>query len=710
MIRLPSLPILLLALSAFLAPLIGGYVVTETGTAVGGGWLHSPIGSPDAPILNHALISLPMIVGYVLLLLRTTSVQVPTTRLAIAMLGFFAVVGASVAISEFRGYSLVAFLQWTMYGIAFFAAVAIAGRRDGPVWIAGAVATGCSAVAARGLLEYAAIKAVVPQHRIFGGWMNPNALAAILLVGLILALGLMLARRDLLRLLFGAFAVLIGLALLLTQSKGGLLAWGVGLVAFAVPAILWSRRGERLQRAAAVGVVLIVIAGLGMLLAAQQQATPDDPAALARITATDTQEQSAGFRRLLWQGAGRLVAERPIGYGIGTYPFESARSGLHTPTQMTHNAFLQLTVEAGPLALVFLLAAGAMWTLQMFRAARRWPSDLNALRAGIFGAVVAVAAHSFIDSDLYYFGIGFCFFLLLGLGLLVGADAVAPEFVSVSARALSIAAVVTFGAALLAFGNADLIRTRLRLAIQEGDGARASAAAAGLMRAAPMLPDGPYFAARLEPDPSRRRDLFERAVELGPTARNLRALAREQERAGDSAVAVTTLSRALQRDPHSLLTLRESMEMYARLGDVGRAEEMARRLIAVEETTYFQIRALPELVPTQTFEARLFLAERTGDDREQAWLLREAVEGYVLYARRTVGFLLSLGVAEVELPGESLPIARERLEVARQANARLVATYRRLEDEAGLRAAAEFERELVGAVAAIDEALDSSTR
>src|SRR5204862_536544 len=71
---------------------------------------------------------------------------------------------------------------------------------------------------------------------------------------------------------------------------------------------------------------------------AGQSTTPATPVATA---SADQNEQSSGFRFLLWKGAAKLIKSNPIGYGIGTYRYESARPGYTTETQLAHNTFLQ---------------------------------------------------------------------------------------------------------------------------------------------------------------------------------------------------------------------------------------------------------------------------------------------------------------------------------------------------------------------------------
>jgi hypothetical protein len=101
------------------------------------------------------------------------------------------------------------------------------------------------------------------------------------------------------------------------------------------------------------------------------------------------------------------------------------------------------------------------------------------------------------------------------------------------------------------------------------------------------------------------------------------------------------------------------------------------RLVAVEDTPYFQVRAIPELVPTETYEARLKLARRTDGERKIK-LLSGAVDGYGKYRDATWPTIKRY--AEVDpsasYGGESLQEATQKLELAAAAATELAQTYR----------------------------------
>jgi hypothetical protein len=118
------------------------------------------------------------------------------------------------------------------------------------------------------------------------------------------------------------------------------------------------------------------------------------------------------------------------------------------------------------------------------------------------------------------------------------------------------------------------------------------------------------------------------------------------EAEGDLMGAERELNASLELDPNNLFSLMRLLEVRKKR-DPESASEVARRLVAVEDTTYFKIRSLPELVPTETFEARLFLAEKlTGEARSA--MLRPAAEGYASFARQTVPQILTFAKAGLD--------------------------------------------------------------
>jgi hypothetical protein len=125
-------------------------------------------------------------------------------------------------------------------------------------------------------------------------------------------------------------------------------------------------------------------------------------------------------------------------------------------------------------------------------------------------------------------------------------------------------------------------------------------------------------------------------------------------------------------------------------------------MIAIEQTPYLQITAIPEFVETESLFARELVADQSKDTSEQARLLNEAVEGLVKYAKTTVPAIRQNtgGDPNGSYLGESLRDAEEKLTHAQALAGRLLKLYRSLGNGTGVETVTEasgvFEEALAG--------------
>ncbi len=675
-----------LCLAGFLAPLFGGQVATDVGTLAPGAWLASLFGGSATPILTHFMLALLVAVPLVVALTGRRILQIPPLRITGLLLIFLFFLTSSLAGSSFRLPSLAEWASWMLMALGLFASVALAGRKEGPRRIAIAIFLGCAVLALRGIYEYGLTKGTDPSWRIFAGWVQPNVLAGMLTIGFGLGLGLLASLRGSAALLSGLGTGLILFATLLTQSKGGVLSCAVVLLGFA-PAALYAARGkERGLVAARLGATVMFAAVLvfGLQASLRRPAPTETPTEAASSfgrlgSVQDSREQSFGYRTLLYEGALKLIRENPAGRGIGTYSFESARSGLTPQTAYAHNTYLQLGVEGGVLPPLLLIAIGLLWFSAVLRFPKTLPTERHLLRAGVFAAVLGCAAHNLIDSDLYHFGIGTCFFLLIGIGLQLAPDGSSPEFTPRPARWIASGIVVLSLALLLYTGLLEAWRARARDAMQT-DRASVGALANRALSLAPFDGEAALlraFAGEGDPLPWLRR-----ATAFAPTPKNFRLYARALRDAGYLDQAAIALTDALRRDPNNLAALQMLMEVQMERGLEEEAIQVARRLVAVEESPYFTVRAIPELVPTETATARRFLASRSTDPNEKERLLAGAMPIYAQFLARTVPqakAFAAAGATYLVSPTQ----AQEILDGAARDARELAALYRARGDDAG---------------------------
>ena len=622
--RVDRISQILVCLGLVLAALIGGQLSVGQEIMPGESLWSAIADSAGAAMLAHAVIALPFAATAIILYKRRI-LHLPSPGFCTALIILLVFIATSVFTSQHRPVSLGVAAEWSAYVVVFGAVLTAIGRGKGPQIALAAIVAGAALVSIKGIQEYSIQRLIDPTWRIFAGWINQNALAGMLILALFPCLSQTLVGSRQSRLTAGAAGVLITMALLLSQSKGGLAAAAVGAGVWI--ALTLFRRSPK-----SLGALVPLAIGGALVLAIQlRQPTSAGPSVLNRlVNAGATQEQSSGFRKLLWSGSVDIIAKNPQGVGIGTYSYHSAKPGLTQTTHLAHQSYLQLAAEASPLALLSLVIALGLWLIGVLRGFRSLEPERAAMLIGVIAAVTASCAHNLVDSDWYHFGLGVIFFALLALGFCLAADGSGPENLPRPIRFLLHMPLTLFAiATMLVLGWTEYQRNQLSGAIQAGDAATATQLSESLSYA---TWDGEvdYWKAMISQN--GRLPLLQSAATKHPTLKIYRALAREARAQNQAGVAISALNKALKIDPNNLPTLLQSARMLFDAGDPGFVQA-ARRLIAVESSTYYKVRAIPELVPTETFDVRLLLAEKA--PKEAPTLYKEAALGYHRFLQST---------------------------------------------------------------------------
>jgi O-antigen ligase len=325
--------------------------------------------------------------------------------------------------------------------------------------------------------------------------------------------------------LIGAAALLLCTVFAMLRGRGatlsGLLALGLLL------GVAWKSVAR--QR---------VLALLGILLAAVALANTALGGAVGERLVTIVDPASAGATRyIIWRGAWQMLLEAPwFGTGIGTFwmlwpPFRHPADD--SGGYYVHNDYLQLWIETGVVGLGLLLAVYVAVAWQFVRALRNaaMPTRDRIEATGLFAGLLAVAAHSFVDFNLYILPI------LIVAGLALGRlHALCPTCVVVSQQgasapslALRTRVLISMLAVLLlayfgALAGAALLMERARTLAENGALREADQALTWAGRLAPGL-DAPLIMHaglltrvldQLPPDfpASSRRAIFEDALAL----------------------------------------------------------------------------------------------------------------------------------------------------------------------------------------------------
>jgi O-antigen ligase len=328
----------------------------------------------------------------------------------VALIGLYFLVGFSASWSYWPSASVDTFLEAVKYFAIFFVAANVVDSKPRLHYFLSTMAL-ASLIPAFGTIH----SWVTGQHLVDGdrvGWIgifaNPNDLAYHLVVGVALVLcAREAASRRRMKLVYLLALIPIGTAIVLTQSRGGMLACGAALV-------LWVLRSVR-RAPAALGVA-VALACVSMLGPANifehrmesAQAFGTDMSAQGRIDAWRTGMNIAAARPLTGVGAGAFVVAWP--------DFAPGDAG---PARTEHNTFVQLVAEIGIPALCFFVLALVAGALGVSRATRT--ADLASYARGVQCGLAAFAVCS------VWGGIAFSWPVYLLLGASVAIRRLAAE-------------------------------------------------------------------------------------------------------------------------------------------------------------------------------------------------------------------------------------------------------------------------------------------
>ena len=239
-----------------------------------------------------------------------------------------------------------------------------------------------------------------PESRLGGAIGDPNFLAAGLVPGIVIAVGLMVGSKSALaRLALGVAALVLISGVVASESRGGAIALLVG-----VPAALVCFKGRRTQ----VSVVALGVIALTALWFSFS------PGALDRVTSFNN---GGNGRTDLWTVAWRIAEDHPV-LGVGLDNFASVshlyvrEPGALTHVQLiadqphvVHNTYLQLLAEGGIVGLALFCLLLFLCLRSMSRAARLFGARGDRAhevlsQAVLVGAITMLVAAFFISAGV----------------------------------------------------------------------------------------------------------------------------------------------------------------------------------------------------------------------------------------------------------------------------------------------------------------------
>jgi O-antigen ligase len=247
----------------------------------------------------------------------------------------------------------------------------------------------------------------------FGSFVNRHNFAAYMEMTLALPLGLMFVGavgRDK-RLIYITAAGLMGIALLLSGSRGGF----VSLLAEIFFLVILTNKTKSSGRAAVkigLSVLLMAVIVIGAILIGGESS-------LSRFAETAGSKDFSTNRTHIWSVTLSVIKNNlPFGAGLGAFapaytPYDSLNGG--TRVEQAHNDYLQVLADAGIVGLLL----GAFFIYTLFKTGLRNAKTSNKFKRGVvIGALAgcfAILVHSIFDFVLHITAIAMLFITLISL-------------------------------------------------------------------------------------------------------------------------------------------------------------------------------------------------------------------------------------------------------------------------------------------------------
>ncbi len=248
------------------------------------------------------------------------------------------------------------------------------------------------------------------QSTAFGPFINRHHFAGYMELTISLPLGLLLAGSidKEKRLLYLFIAGLMGVALVMTASRGGIISLVAEIVFLVIVTAIWRKPSERRRRTSsrlkgiatrvALAAALIVGLFMGVILLGGEFS-------LSRFIDTVNTDDPTTGRAHFWSVTLDMIKANPVvGTGLGAYGViytrYDTRNGLYRLEQ-AHNDYLQVFSDAGVVGGVLALAFVVMLFYRGFQRAKSRDDFRRGVALAALGGCFAVLVHSFFDFTLH---------------------------------------------------------------------------------------------------------------------------------------------------------------------------------------------------------------------------------------------------------------------------------------------------------------------
>jgi O-antigen ligase len=276
------------------------------------------------------------------------------------------------------------------------------------------------------------------QSTAFGPFINRHHFAGYMELTIALPLGLLFAgavdREK--KLLFIFIAGLMGVALVMTASRGGIISLVAEVIFLAMVTAIWRKPGEERRRRtrtwlksvavrSGLAAALLVSLFIGVLMLGGEMSINR-----LIVDSVNTNDPTTG-RAHFWSVTLQIIRAHPLlGTGLGAfgvvYTRFDSRSGLFRLEQ-AHNDYLQVLSDGGIIGAALALAFVGLLFYRGFVRAKSRDDFRRGVALASLGGCFAVLVHSFFDFTLHTTSNALLFLVLAALATINGRVEDAPR-------------------------------------------------------------------------------------------------------------------------------------------------------------------------------------------------------------------------------------------------------------------------------------------
>lgn len=267
-----------------------------------------------------------------------------------------------------------------------------------------------------------------PKYAVpFGPFVNRHNFAAYMEMSLGMSLGLLFSgavERDK-RLLYLTAIALMGIALLMSQSRGGLISFIASLFFLLILTSFKQDDDGKEQRANGLLILLRVgLIGVFVVMLLVGVAWIGSESSLTRFADMQSAKDPTSNRIGIWRVTLDMIQAHPIlGSGLGAYGVAYTALDKNNGTgraEQAHNDYLQVLADAGIIG----AALGIFFLVALFRLAWQRRKTMDTFRRGVatgaLTACFAILVHSIFDFTLHITSISILFLSMVALATING--------------------------------------------------------------------------------------------------------------------------------------------------------------------------------------------------------------------------------------------------------------------------------------------------